>query len=210
MAANYQSVAFGEETKRLQEKYGSRSAYARVEKTSFYDGLSENETAFIAERDGFYMASNGKDGFPYIQYRGGPAGFLKIIDSQTIGFLDFSGNKQYISAGNLKVNDKVALIIMDYARKARLKIYARAEIVELGADSALEHLLDLHGYKGKPERIIKLRIEAYDWNCPQHIVQRFTIPEIEDAFAAQKDYIIALKQEIESLKSKVEQLSKQG
>jgi len=200
MAANYQSVAFGEETKKLQEKYGSRSTYARVEKTSFYDGLTENETAFIAERDSFYMASNGKDGYPYIQHRGGPAGFLKVIDSQTIGFLDFSGNKQYISTGNLKENNKVALIVMDYARRARLKIYAHAEIIDLGTDTKLEHALDLQDYKAKPERIIKLHIEAFDWNCPQHIVQRFTIPEIEEAFAAQKDYIRELRAEIEELK----------
>lgn len=200
MATNYQSIAFGEETKKLQEKYGSRSAYARMEQASYFDGLTENEIQFIAERDGFYMASNGNDGFPYIQYRGGPPGFLRIIDNQTLGFLDFSGNKQYISTGNIMVNDKVALMIMDYARKARLKIYARAEIIGLGTDPPLENMLEVKGYKAKPERIIKLHVEAYDWNCPQHIVQRFTIPEIEEAFAAQKDYIKELRAEIERLK----------
>ena len=193
MASNYQSIAFGEETKKLQEKYGSRSTYARVEQTSFYDGLTENETAFINERDGFYIASNGHDGYPYIQYRGGPAGFLRVIDNNTLGFLDFRGNKQYISTGNVKEDDKVALMIMDYARKARLKIYAKAEIIESGTDEVLEEKLAMPGYNAKPERIIKLHVQAYDWNCPQHIVQRFTIPEIEDAFAAQKDYIKELR-----------------
>jgi len=200
MATNYQSIAFGEETKKLQEKYGSRSAYARMEQSSYFEGLTDNEVQFIAERDGFYMASNGNNGFPYIQYRGGPPGFLRVVDNQTIGFLDFSGNKQYISTGNIMINDKVALMIMDYARKARLKIYARAEIIRLGVDLQLENMLDLKGYKSKPERIIKLHVEAYDWNCPQHIVQRFTIPEIEEAFAAQKDYIRELRAEIERLK----------
>lgn len=203
MASNYQSIAFGEETKKLQEKYGSRSAYARVEKTSYYEGLTENEIAFISERDGFYMASNGHDGYPYIQYRGGPAGFLRVIDHNTLGFLDFRGNKQYISTGNVKEDDKVALMIMDYARKARLKIYAKAEIIDLGTDAALEEKLALPDYNAKPERIIKLHIKAYDWNCPQHIVQRFTIPEIEDAFAAQKDYIQQLRAEIERLKKEM-------
>ena len=200
MASNYQSIAFGEETKKFQEKYGSRSAYARVEQTSYYEGLTENEIAFISERDGFYLASNGHDGYPYIQYRGGPAGFLRVIDNNTLGFLDFRGNKQYISTGNVKEDDKVALMIMDYARKARLKIYAKAEIIELGTDEALEEKLAMPGYNAKPERIIKLHVQAYDWNCPQHIVQRFTIPEIEDAFAAQKDYIKELRAEIERLK----------
>jgi predicted pyridoxine 5'-phosphate oxidase superfamily flavin-nucleotide-binding protein len=201
MASNYQSIAFGEETKKLQEKYGSRSSYARVELTSYYDGLTKNEIAFISERDGFYIASNGHDGYPYIQYRGGPAGFLGVIDNNTLGFLDFRGNKQYISTGNVKEDDKVALMIMDYARKARLKIYAKAEIIDLGTDAALEEKLAIAGYNAKPERIIKLHIQAYDWNCPQHIVQRFTIPEIEDAFAAQKDYIQQLRAEIERLKN---------
>ena len=198
MASNYQSIAFGEETKKLQEKYGSRSSYARVELTSYYDGLTKNEIAFISERDGFYIASNGHDGYPYIQYRGGPAGFLGVIDNNTLGFLDFRGNKQYISTGNVKEDDKVALMIMDYARKARLKIYAKAEIIDLGTDAALEEKLAIAGYNAKPERIIKLHIQAYDWNCPQHIVQRFTIPEIEDAFAAQKDYIQQLRAEIDT------------
>ncbi len=201
MATNYASMAFGEETKKLQERYGSRSSYARLEQSTYYDGLSAQEIDFINERDGFYMSTNGKEGYPYIQYRGGPPGFLKIIDDTTIGFLDFRGNKQYISTGNLAINDKVALFIMDYARKARLKILGRATVVELGNDLELEELLSLGDYPGKPERIIKVKIEAYDWNCSQHIVQRFTIPEIEDAFAAQKDYIVELRAEIARLKA---------
>jgi hypothetical protein len=189
-------MAFGEETKKLQERYGSRSSYARLEQSSYYDGLSEQEIGFINERDGFYMSTNGKDGYPYIQYRGGPPGFLRVINDTTLAFLDFRGNKQYISAGNFVTNDKVALFIMDYARKARLKILGRATVIELGAAPALEEFLSIGDYEAKPERIIKIKIEAYDWNCSQHIVQRFTIPEIEDAFAAQKDYIIELRAEI--------------
>lgn len=201
MATNYASMAFGEETKKLQERYGSRSSYARLEQSSYYDGLSEQEIGFINERDGFYMSTNGKDGYPYIQYRGGPPGFLRVINDTTLAFLDFRGNKQYISAGNFATNDKVALFIMDYARKARLKILGCATVIELGDDPELEAFLSLGDYEAKPERIIKIKIEAYDWNCSQHIVQRFTIPEIEDAFAAQKDYIIELKAEIARLKA---------
>lgn len=201
MATNYASMAFGEETKKLQERYGSRSSYARLEQSTYFDGLSEMEANFINERDGFYMSTNGKDGYPYTQYRGGPPGFLKVINDTTLAFLDFRGNKQYISAGNFAVNDKVALFIMDYARKARLKILSRATVIELGAAPALEEFLSIGDYAAKPERIIEVKIEAYDWNCSQHIVQRFTIPEIEDAFAAQKDYIIELRAEIARLKA---------
>ncbi|MFB9844243.1 pyridoxamine 5'-phosphate oxidase family protein [Mucilaginibacter ginsenosidivorans] len=201
MGTNYASMAFGDETKKLQERYGSRSSYARLEQSTYFDGLSEQEIGFINERDGFYMSTNGKDGYPYIQYRGGPPGFLKVINDTTLAFLDFRGNKQYISAGNFATNDKVALFIMDYARKARLKILGRATIIELGAAPALEEFLSIGNYPAKPERIIEVKIEAYDWNCSQHIVQRFTIPEIEDAFAAQKDYILELRAEIAKLKA---------
>ncbi|HTI59182.1 pyridoxamine 5'-phosphate oxidase family protein [Mucilaginibacter sp.] len=201
MGTNYASMAFGDETKKLQERYGSRSSYARLEQSTYFDGLSEQEISFINERDGFYMSTNGKDGYPYIQYRGGPPGFLRVINDTTLAFLDFRGNKQYISAGNFVTNDKVALFIMDYARKARLKILGRATVIELGDDPELEAFLSLGDYEAKPERIIKIKIEAYDWNCSQHIVQRFTIPEIEDAFAAQKDYIVELRAEIARLKA---------
>ena len=131
MAKNFAEIAFTDAVKELQEKHGSRKGYERMEKFNFVNGLSENEKGFIADRDSFYLASIGVKNFPYIQHRGGPKGFVKVIDKDTIGFIDFTGNKQYISVGNFATNNNVALIMMDYPARARLKIFARAEIVEL-------------------------------------------------------------------------------
>jgi hypothetical protein len=205
MAKNFAEIAFSDEAKQLQEKYGSRNGYARMEKDSYVDGLSENEIRFISGRDSFYMATIGVSGYPYIQHRGGPKGFIKVLDPHRIGFIDFTGNKQYISVGNLATNNHVALMMMDYPAKARLKLFARAEIVELKDNSDLYDLLDLTEYKFRPERMMVLTIEAYDWNCPQHITQRYTIDEIQDAFAPKINQIAKLEDEIKKLKTKLKE-----
>jgi uncharacterized protein len=184
MAKNFASLAFTDAVKSLQEKNGSRSSYARMEQQAYVDGLTENEIDFISQRDSFYMAAVGENGFPYIRHRGGPKGFVKVLDAKRIGFIDFRGNMQYISVGNLAGNKNVSLIMVDYPARTRLKILAKAEIVELKDDPALYDLLDLNEYKFKPERMMVLHIEAYDWNCPQHITPRYTVEEIEAAFAA--------------------------
>jgi uncharacterized protein len=184
MAKNFASLAFTDAVKALQEKNGSRSSYARMEQQTYVDGLTKNEIDFISQRDSFYMASIGENGFPYIQHRGGPKGFVKVLDEKRIGFIDFKGNMQYISVGNIETNKNVSLIMVDYPAKARLKIYAKAEIVELKDNPALYDSLDLKEYKFRPERMMVLHIEAYDWNCPQHITPRYTVEEIEAAFAA--------------------------
>lgn len=196
MATNYASLAFTDQVKVLQEKYGSRASYDRMEKRQVIDGLSENEVHFIRERDSFYMATIGENGFPYIQHRGGPKGFLKVIDRNTIGFIDFSGNKQYISVGNLATNKNTSLILMDYAAQARLKIYARTEVVALNAKTEWANLFTLENYAAKPERILVLHIEAYDWNCPQHITPRYTVEEVEEALEPQRAYIRQLEEEL--------------
>lgn len=203
MAKNFASIAFSDEVKALQEKYGSRASYARMEQTVYQDGLTENEIDFISQRDSFYMATTGENGFPYIQHRGGPKGFIKVLDAKRIGFADFKGNMQYISVGNIAAGNKVALIMVDYPAKARLKIYARAEIVELKDGNELHELLNLGEYKFRPERLMILHIEAYDWNCPQHITPRYTLEEIQEVFAAQKDYTSKLEAEIKLLKQKI-------
>lgn len=203
MKTNYETIAFSDEAKKLQEKFGSRSAYARLEKNVFYEGLTDHEIGFIMERDSFYMASMGDNGYPYIQHRGGPEGFIKVIDNRTIAFSDFRGNKQYISVGNIATNNKVALILVDYPRRTRLKLYAAAEVIELGKNAELEKLLHLESYDAKEERIIKLNIEAFSWNCPQHITPRYTLLQIEEAFSSQRDYIEILKKEMEELKNKL-------
>ena len=186
MKKNFASIAFTASVKDLQEYYGSRSAYERIEKTRVVDGLSDNERRFIAHSDSFFMATNGESGFPYIQHRGGPKGFVKVLDDKRIGFIDFTGNMQYISVGNLATNNKVALIMVDYPSQSRLKIYATAEIIGLDENPALYDLLSLPEYTYHAERMIVLHIEAFDWNCPQHITPRYTAEEIE-AVRAMRD-----------------------
>lgn len=205
MAKNFATLAFTGAVKAMQEKAGSRSSYARMERDSYVDGLTENEIDFIAQRDSFYMASIGENGFPYIQHRGGPKGFIKVIDAKRIGFIDFRGNMQYISVGNIATNKNVALIMVDYPARARLKILAKAEIVELKDDPSMYELLDLKDYKFKPERMMVLHIEAYDWNCPQHITPRYTVEDIEAAFAGQRDQITQLQAEVKALKNKLKE-----
>lgn len=205
MAKNFAALAFTKEVKEMQVKMGSRSSYARMEKDTYVDGLTENEIDFIAERDSFYMASIGKNDFPYIQHRGGPKGFIKVLDSKRIGFIDFKGNMQYITVGNLATNNNVALIMVDYPSRSRLKILAKAEIIELKNDPALYELLDLADYKFRPERMMVLNIEAYDWNCPQHITPRFTVADIEKAFASQRDHISKLEAEVKDLKQQLKE-----
>jgi predicted pyridoxine 5'-phosphate oxidase superfamily flavin-nucleotide-binding protein len=205
MAKNFAEIAFTDAVKALQEKYGSRKGYERMEKFNIIDGLSENEMSFISNRDSFYLASIGEKNFPYIQHRGGPKGFVKVLDKNTIGFIDFSGNKQYISVGNFATNNNVALIMMDYPARARLKILAKAEIIELKANPELLSKLDLGEYEFRPERMMLFHIEAFDWNCPQHITPRFSLEEIQIAFEPKFQYISKLEEEIENLKSRLKE-----
>jgi len=205
MAKNFAEIAFTTAVKEMQEKLGSRSAYARMEKDTYVDGLTENEIDFISQRDSFYLASIGENNFPYIQHRGGPKGFLKVLDSKRLGFIDSKGNMQYITVGNMATNNNVALIMVDYPARARLKILARMEILELKDDPALYDQLDLGGYKFRPERMMVMHIEAYDWNCPQHIIPRYTLADIEIAFASQRSQISKLEEEIKELKQKIKE-----
>lgn len=203
---NYSELGFSEAAKLLQEKYGSRTAYEQMEKRNVVDGLTQNETTFIANQDHFYMASLGENGFPYIQHRGGPNGFVKVLDNKTIAFVDFSGNKQYISAGNIQTEPKVALIMVSYPHKARLELYAKARIVELADEPELFAITDVTGYKHKPERMIVLEIAAYDWNCPQHITPRYTAEDIEMAFAPQRRRIAELEEDNKRMKAELQHL----
>lgn len=200
MAKNFAALAFTPAVKEMQEKLGSRTTYARVERDTFVDGLTESERNFIAQRDSFYMATVGENGYPYIQHRGGPKGFLKVLDTKRLGFIDFKGNMQYISVGNLATNNKVSLFLMDYPSQTRLKILATAEIIALKDNPELHHLLDLDAYKFRPERMMVFTIDAYDWNCPQHITPRYTVEDIETALAPKRAYIAKLEAEIKELK----------
>jgi len=205
MAKNFASIAFTDAVKKVQEAMGSRKSYARMERETYVDGLTENEIEFIAQQNSFYMASIGENQFPYIQHRGGPNGFVKVLDAKRIGFVDFKGNMQYISVGNIATNNHVAIIMVDYPTRTRLKILAKAEIVELRDDPVLYDLLQPGDYKFKPERMMILHIEAYDWNCPQHITPRYTVPEIEAAFATQRNHITKLEEELKLLKQRLKE-----
>lgn len=170
------------------------------------DILTDAEIAFIATRDSFYMASVSETGWPYVQHRGGKAGFLKVVDQQTMAFADYRGNRQYISAGNFAANDRTCLFLMDYVRRARLKIYAYVEQVELDADQQLAKLVSDPDYRGRAERIFKLRLEAFDWNCPQHITPRYTEHEVGQAIAPLRDRLQQLEAENAALRARLEDL----
>lgn len=207
---NYSQLAFTDVIKSLQKKLGSRTTYERVEKMSYVDGLTPIESQFISELDSFYMASFGENGYPYIQHRGGPKGFIKVINDETIGIVDFSGNRQYISVGNITRNPKVSLILLSYPLRARLKIYAEAEIVEIKDNPALFDQLKPEDYKFKPERMLLFHIKAYDWNCPQHITPKYTVPEIEEFVRPKDEYISKLEKEVAALRKQLAEKDKGG
>jgi len=188
--------------KALQEKYGSRRQYARLEAGHpSRDLLGPDEAEFIGERDSFYMATVGSTGWPYIQHRGGPKGFLKIIDDHTIAFADFRGNKQFISTGNIGTDNRVALIMIDYPRQARLKILGRAEVCEGEAAREWIERLREPAYKAVIERVYVIRVEAFDWNCQQHITPRFTAEQIQEALAPFERRMEELEKENKKLRS---------
>jgi len=180
MGRRFAELTFTPLVKEQQEEHGSRHLYERVEQSvDRGDRLGEAEQAFIGERDGFYMASVTETGWPYVQYRGGPVGFLHVLDERTIGFADFRGNKQYISTGNLLHDDRVALFLMDYPNQSRLKILGRAKIHEGDADAQrLIETLRMPGEMSPVERALLIQVEAFDWNCPQHITGRYSQQEL--------------------------------
>ncbi len=203
MSHKFYDLTFTPSVKAAQEHYGTRRNYARFEggESDFY-GLTDAENDFIETRDGFYMATVGEAGQPYIQFRGGPPGFLKVLDDKTLGYADFRGNLQYISVGNLRANDKAALFLMDYANQRRLKILARVEVKDASDDPKLIEELKMPDYKAKIERAMILHVEPFDWNCPQHITPRFTIEEIKQITKPLRDQIEELEAEIKSLKNR--------
>ena len=204
MAQAFAGITFTPSVKQAQTLYGSRPSNRRLEVTDDRrDELTEAEREFIESRDSFYQATVSETGWPYVQFRGGPAGFLKVIDSKTIGFADFRGNVQYVSVGNINADGRVALILMDYVHRRRLKILGRARIVHEADDPALMASLKVPDYRARVERAIVIAIEGYDWNCPQHITPRFTEAEVRAAVAP-------LLAEIESLKAQLEASGKGG
>ncbi|MEB3212835.1 MAG: pyridoxamine 5'-phosphate oxidase family protein [Leptolyngbyaceae bacterium] len=194
MPPNFTQIAFTPTVKAIQEHYGSRQSYARMESRGQDNNTIDPFIAqFIQARDGFYMGTRNSEGWPYIQFRGGPTGFLNVLDEKTLGFADFGGNAQYLSIGNLADDDRVFLFLMDYMNRARLKIWGRAT-VEGDRPDLIEQLRD-PDYPADAQRAILIRVEAWDWNCPQHIPRRFS-----------ENHVISL---MEPLQARIQELEAQ-
>lgn len=205
MAQNYIHTLFTDAARAMQESEGSRAAYERMEMgaTGDPDRISDKEAEFIAARDSFYIASVTSEGWPYVQHRGGPAGFLKILPGNRLGFADYRGNRQYVSTTNLIDHPRVALFLMDYPNRRRLKIIGIARIVELDDDAALVTSLMTSGYKAAPERAFVIDVVGFDWNCPQHITPRFTEAEIARAMQPLNTELNQLRAELETLRARL-------
>lgn len=200
MTHRFSDLMFTQRVKQLQEADGSRSSYARFEDANFpaRDQLTSKETEFIALRDSFYMATVSETGWPYVQHRGGQAGFLKTIDKRTLAFPEFPGNRQFVSFGNISGGDRVALILMDYPKRQRLKILGHAKLVEAGSDPHASIWMD-GASSDDVQRGIVIRIEGFDWNCPQYITPRFTETEL----APLRDRLAALEAENKELRARI-------
>ncbi|MBT7268996.1 MAG: pyridoxamine 5'-phosphate oxidase [Rhodospirillaceae bacterium] len=200
MTKNFSDIMFTPSVKAAQLRYGSRAQYEKLETAGHESNrITDREKDFIEARDGFYQATVNEDGWPYVQFRGGQKGFLKVLDEKTIGYADFRGNIQYLSVGNLNANDRIALILKDYPNKQRLKIWARANIVHEDENPELLRQLEDRNYRASIERAVILTVEAFDWNCPQHITPRFTEAEIAEILEPLNLRIAELEAELHNL-----------
>jgi predicted pyridoxine 5'-phosphate oxidase superfamily flavin-nucleotide-binding protein len=204
MAYGFLDIASTPSVIAAQAANGSLGLYDKAGAHRRFDSFGPAEQAFIAERDSFYMASVSETGWPYVQHRGGPPGFLKAIDDRTLAFADFRGNRQYISLGNVSANDRVALILMDYPNRRRMKLYAHIEARDLAGDPDLAATLALPGYRAVPERAFLLHLDAFDWNCPQHITPRYSEAEIKAGVAPLLARVAELEAENRALRETLE------
>ena len=192
-------VAFTPAVKAVQARKGSREAYAHVEASGGWrNEIDEQLSAFLADTNSLYFATASADGQPYIQHRGGPKGFIKVLDKNTLAFADYSGNRQYITQGNLSENPKANIFVMDYAHRRRVKIWGEAHVVD--DDPALLKSLMPQGYRARPEQVILFKISAWDTNCPQHIPQKLDAADVAAALAARDTRIAELEAELAALK----------
>lgn len=203
MAQNYRHTLFSDDVKALQEKHGSRASYLKLDAGAdgTPDALTAKEIGFMALRDSFYMASVNAEGWPYMQHRGGPAGFVRHIAGNRIGFADYRGNRQYISTANLARHDRVSLFLMDYPNRDRLKLVGHAHSVELADDPALVTSLMPEGYRATPERAFLIDVIGWEWNCSQHITPRFTEAEIAAAIKPMAAELTQLRAELAALRA---------
>jgi len=205
MSHRFADIAFTDAVKAVQEQYRSRSQNERLQRTGGpHNALGDAETAFIAGRDSFYMATVGATGWPYVQHRGGPPGFLKVLGPKTLAFADFRGNTQLVSAGNAVGNDRVSLILMDYPHRQRLKLLGRIRFEDASrADPEILKAAQMPDYRGRVERVALIEVEAFDWNCPQHITPRFTEAEVRSVVQPLHDRIAELEAKLVSLGAEV-------
>lgn len=193
-------VAFTDTVKSIQSRKGSRPAYARMETGgSWQSSITADLKAEIEAQMSVFLATANAEGQPYIQHRGGPAGFLRVLDEHTIAFVDFAGNRQYITQGNLQENPKAQLFLIDYARRRRIKVWGTARVVE--GEETLLHRLMPKGYRARPEQVVLFTVIAWDVNCPQHIPQRFEAEDVEAAIRTRDERIAVLEAEIERLRT---------
>jgi predicted pyridoxine 5'-phosphate oxidase superfamily flavin-nucleotide-binding protein len=202
MAYGFLDVAVTESVRDVQQRLGVGHMWENFRGDRDFDRFTDQEAGFIADRDSFYMATTSETGWPYVQHRGGPKGFLKLLDDRTLAFADYRGNFQYISVGNLAASDKACLFLMDYPRRARLKIYVHAETMSLEADPALTTAV-LEGAPRRAERIVRLRLQNFDWNCPQYIVPRYTGAQLEDSLRPIRERLAALEMENTALRAQI-------
>ena len=202
MSYSFLDIASTPSVKAAQMANGGEQ-WSRFKGDRTSDRFTEAESQFIAQRDSFYMASVSESGWPYVQHRGGPRGFLHVVDDRTLAILDFRGNRQYITLGNVAVDNRVALILMDYPGRQRLKIFATIEVKPLDAEPALTAQLATPGYRAKAERIFVLHLQAFDWNCPQHITPRFTEEEIDKAVEPLRLRLAQLEAENAELRARI-------
>lgn len=210
MSYGFLDIAITPSVRAAQEQMGVDHLWADFRGERASDRFTRSEELFIAARDSFYIASVSETGWPYVQHRGGPPGFLNVIDERTLAFADYSGNRQYISTGNFAANGRACLFLMDYPRRTRLKIYAHAEILALDAVPELTEKVSPQGYRARPERLFRLRLDAFDWNCPQHITPRFTEAEITQAIRPLRDRLAQLEAENAELHARLETEGKAG
>ncbi len=206
MSRAFAEISFTPSVRALQEQNGSAHGYAKFlnPDADRGDRVGPLEAEFISGSDGFYQASVTETGWPYVQFRGGPVGFLKVLDDQTLAYADFRGNRQYLSVGNLSDDNRISLILMDYPNQRRLKVWGRAKLVNATDDPQLVQRLQDPSYRGHPERAVVITIEALDWNCPQHIPQRMTIKELEPQLEPIRAELSRLKAENETLRLALE------
>lgn len=204
MSYGFLDIAVTPSVVAAQEEMGVADAWKDFAGHREFDRFTENEAAFIEERDTLFMATVSETGWPYVQHRGGPPGFVKVLDERTLAFADYRGNRQYISVGNLAADDRTCLFLLDPARRARLKIYGHVETLALDADPALTARVT-EGGRAKVERIFRIRLAAFDWNCQQHITPRFTEAEIAGAVRPLRERLEALEAENAALKARLDE-----